>query len=55
MAKLRDRPYAQFNFVVECAAAGSNGPRAVFEECSGIRKITGLNKSMQTLSKWVAQ
>ena len=35
MAVLRDFPYGQFNFLVDLGA-GSDGPRAGFQECSEI-------------------
>jgi phage tail-like protein len=35
MAVLRDRPYVQFNFLVDLGA-GTDGPVAGFQECSGI-------------------
>lgn len=35
MAILRERPYVQFNFLVDLGA-GTDGPEAGFQECSGI-------------------
>jgi phage tail-like protein len=35
MAVFRDRPYVQFNFLVDIGA-GTEGPDAGFQECSGI-------------------
>jgi phage tail-like protein len=35
MAVLRERPYAQFNFLVDLGT-GTDGPEAGFQECSGI-------------------
>jgi phage tail-like protein len=35
MAVLRDRPYVQFNFLVDLGT-GTNGPEAGFQECSNI-------------------
>jgi phage tail-like protein len=35
MAVLRDLPYGQFNFLVDLGA-GTDGPEAGFQECSGI-------------------
>ena len=36
MAVLRDRPYMQFNFLVDLGTGTTDGPDAGFEECSGI-------------------
>jgi phage tail-like protein len=36
MAVLRDRPYAQFNFLVDLGDGVTEGPRAGFNECSEI-------------------
>jgi phage tail-like protein len=36
MAVLRDRPYAQFNFLVDLGTGDTDGPEAGFAECSGI-------------------
>ena len=36
MAVLRDRPYNQFNFVVDLGAGATDGPEAGFQEVSGI-------------------
>jgi len=36
MAVLRDRPYAQFNFLVDLGTGQTDGPEAGFQECSGI-------------------
>ena len=36
MAVLRDRPYAQFNFLVDLGTGDTSGPEAGFQECSGI-------------------
>jgi phage tail-like protein len=36
MAVLRDRPYAQFNFLVDLGTGVTDGPQAGFAECSGI-------------------
>jgi phage tail-like protein len=36
MAVKRDRPYAQFNFLVDLGAGGTDGPEAGFQECSEI-------------------
>jgi phage tail-like protein len=36
MAVLRDRPYAQFNFLVDLGTGDTDGPEAGFQECSGI-------------------
>ncbi len=36
MAVLRDRPYAQFNFLVDLGTGETDGPEAGFQECSPI-------------------
>jgi phage tail-like protein len=36
MAVIRDRPYAQFNFLVDLGTGGTDGPEAGFQECSEI-------------------
>ena len=36
MAVQRDRPYAQFNFVVNLGTGATDGPQAGFQECSEI-------------------
>jgi len=36
MAELRDRPYVQFNFLVDLGTGNTDGPDAGFQECSGI-------------------
>ena len=36
MAVLRDRPYAQFNFLVDLGTGQTDGPEAGFQDCSGI-------------------
>jgi phage tail-like protein len=36
MAVLRDRPYAQFNFLVDLGTGDTEGPEAGFQECSAI-------------------
>jgi phage tail-like protein len=36
MAVLRDRPYVQFNFLVDLGTGATDGPEAGFQECSGI-------------------
>ncbi len=36
MAVLRDRPYAQFNFVVDLGTGETEGPEAGFQECGPI-------------------
>lgn len=45
MAILRDRPYAQFNFLIDFGTGRADGPHAGFQECSSIQKISGLNKT----------
>src|SRR5215470_2968574 len=36
MAVLRERPYVQFNFLVDLGTGNTDGPEAGFQECSGI-------------------
>jgi phage tail-like protein len=36
MATLRDRPYAQFNFLVDLGTGVTDGPVAGFQECSNL-------------------
>jgi phage tail-like protein len=36
MAVLRDRPYGQFNFLVDLGTGETDGPEAGFQECSRI-------------------
>ena len=36
MAVVRERPYAQFNFLVDIGTGATDGPEAGFQECSGI-------------------
>jgi len=36
MATLRERPYVQFNFLVDLGNGNTNGPQAGFQEVSGI-------------------
>jgi phage tail-like protein len=36
MAVQRDRPYAQFNFLVDLGTGNTDGPHAGFQECSEI-------------------
>jgi phage tail-like protein len=36
MAVQRDRPYAQFNFLVDLGTGTTDGPHACFQECSEI-------------------
>ena len=36
MATLRDRPYVQFNFLVDLGDDDTDGPQAGFQECSNI-------------------
>ena len=36
MAVLRDRPYAQFNFLVDLGTGNTDGAEAGFQECSNI-------------------
>src|SRR3979490_1651560 len=36
MAVLRDRPYAQFNFLVDLGTGETDGPEAGFEECGAL-------------------
>ena len=37
MATFRERPYVQFNFLVDLGNGNTNGPQAGFQEISGIR------------------
>lgn len=36
MAVQRERPYTQFNFLVDLGTGNTDGPEAGFQECSGI-------------------
>jgi phage tail-like protein len=36
MAVQRERPYVQFNFLVDLGTGNTDGPQAGFQECSGI-------------------
>ena len=36
MAELRDRPYVQFNFLVDLGTGVTDGPQAGFQECSNV-------------------
>jgi phage tail-like protein len=36
MAVLRDRPYVQFNFLVDLGTGVTDGPQAGFQECSNV-------------------
>src|SRR3954467_6495893 len=36
MAVLRERPYVQFNFLVDLGDGNTDGPQAGFQECSNI-------------------
>jgi hypothetical protein len=36
MAELRDRPYVQFNFLVDLGTGNTEGVEAGFQECSNI-------------------
>ncbi len=36
MATLRDRPYVQFNFLVDLGTGNTEGPQAGFQEISGV-------------------
>ncbi|NMM23985.1 MAG: phage tail protein [Phycicoccus sp.] len=36
MAVMRERPYAQFNFLIDLGAGATDGPQAGFQECSEI-------------------
>ena len=49
MTSYRDRPYVQFNFLVDLGTG--DGPHGGFQEVSGLRKITGLNKSTDVTLK----
>jgi phage tail-like protein len=39
MAVKRDRPYAQFNFLIDLGAGATDGPQAGFQECSEIGMV----------------
>src|SRR5258705_13498116 len=39
MAVLRDRPYVQFNFLVDLGTNTTDGPEAGFQEVSGIGMV----------------
>jgi phage tail-like protein len=49
MTSYRDKPYAQFNFLVDLGTG--DGPHGGFQELSSVRKITGLNKSTDVTLK----
>lgn len=51
MTVLRNRPYAQFNFLIDFGTGRADGPHAGFQECSRIEKITGINKSTDVILK----
>jgi phage tail-like protein len=42
MAVLRERPYAQFNFLVDLGTGNTDGPEAGFQECSPIGTSVGV-------------
>jgi len=39
MAVKRERPYAQFNFLIDLGAGATDGPQAGFQECSEIGMV----------------
>ena len=49
MTKYSAQPYSQFNFLVDLGSG--DGPHGGFQELSGLRKITGLNKSTDVTLK----
>jgi len=51
MATLRNRPYAQFNFLIDFGTGLADGPHAGFQECTRVEKITGINKSTDVILK----
>ena len=51
MATLRNRPYAQFNFLIDFGTGPADGPHAGFQECTRVEKITGINKSTDVILK----
>lgn len=51
MTILRNRPYAQFNFLIDFGTGRADGPHAGFQECSSVEKITGINKSTDVIFK----
>jgi phage tail-like protein len=50
MAALRNRPYAQFNFLIDFGTGRADGPHAGFQGCR-VEKITGINKSTDVIFK----
>ena len=46
-----DRPYVQFNFLIDLGTGQDDGPHAGFQECSSVEKIKGLNKSADVTLK----
>ena len=51
MATLRNRPYAQFNFLIDFGTGAADSPHAGFQECTRVEKITGINKSTDVILK----
>ena len=51
MAVLRDRPYTQFNFLVDLGTGVTEGPAAGFQEVSGIGMEVSLTEYRNGNSK----
>lgn len=52
MAVQRDRPYSNFNFLVDLGTGAVEGPEAGFQEVSGIgMEVTGLSKYPNVILK----
>ena len=46
MATMRDRPYTQFNFLVDLGDGNTEGPRAGFQEMSDVQRLRQLFDSL---------
>ena len=44
MAVLRERPYVQFNFLVDLGTGNTDGPQAGFQEISGIGMVVTVSE-----------
>lgn len=51
MPIIPNRQYAQFNFLIDFGTGRADGPHAGFQECSRVKKITGINKSTDVTLK----